>query len=293
MAGAMIDAVTAVAWAWHSHSRTTMNGTVVAGAMNGTATAGAKAWQSHSKALPIDGRACSASFEHQTLFWISLISFCLRFVTHALLCARKTQVGYDFVKEAYSVSSCRDYKPGEEVLAQLKSKNVSASPDFLQNPQFQHRCCRISYGELSNDACLQLYGFVENDNPYDRCAGHAYRPCVSIKNTMNHRVSRVAVTTPRSCFMAVMMAAIARGSLREGACLGSWQCECGEVCAHKRAPPSFPIGISFVQSFIAWPCWCLLCACRPEQAQKSACRSAAALGDRIVGIVEVQCCQAQ
>eukprot|EP00967_Tisochrysis_lutea_P021210 scaffold24116_cov17-Tisochrysis_lutea.AAC.1 len=116
MAGAMIDAVTAVAWAWHSHSRTTMNGTVVAGAMNGTATAGAKAWQSHSKALPIDGRACSASFEHQTLFWISLISFCLRFVTHALLCARKTQVGYDFVKEAYSVSSCRDYKPGEEVL---------------------------------------------------------------------------------------------------------------------------------------------------------------------------------
>lgn len=54
----------------------------------------------------------------------------------------KAEVGYDFVKEAYSVSSCRDYKPGEEVL--------------------------ISYGELSNDACLQLYGFVENDNPYDR-----------------------------------------------------------------------------------------------------------------------------
>ncbi|KAF5839557.1 hypothetical protein DUNSADRAFT_531 [Dunaliella salina] len=62
-------------------------------------------------------------------------------VTLDLQSAQK-KVGYDFVKEAYSVSSCRDYRPGEEVL--------------------------ISYGELSNDACLQLYGFVENDNPYDR-----------------------------------------------------------------------------------------------------------------------------
>lgn len=56
---------------------------------------------------------------------------------------KHAQVGYDFLKEAYSVSSCKPYNPRDEVF--------------------------ISYGDFDNDACLQLYGFVEQDNQYDKC----------------------------------------------------------------------------------------------------------------------------
>ena len=55
--------------------------------------------------------------------------------------AHTAEVGYDWLREAFSVASCREYLPGQEVC--------------------------ISYGELSNDACLQRYGFVEENNPYD------------------------------------------------------------------------------------------------------------------------------
>lgn len=33
-----------------------------------------------------------------------------------------------------------------------------------------HQQVHISYGELSNDALVLMYGFVVDQNPHDRCA---------------------------------------------------------------------------------------------------------------------------
>ncbi len=55
------------------------------------------------------------------------------------------QVTYDWLREAYRVTAGKQYSTGQEVY--------------------------VSYGELSNDALLELYGFVEANNTNDRYGG--------------------------------------------------------------------------------------------------------------------------
>lgn len=58
-----------------------------------------------------------------------------------LVAALQSEVSYDYPRDAFIVSAAASYSPDQQVF--------------------------ISYGTQNNDSLLQMYGFVEQDNPYD------------------------------------------------------------------------------------------------------------------------------
>lgn len=88
------------------------------------------------------------------------------FFNHASRVNGKAEVSYEYFTDKFVVNAGEDYKPDDEVA--------------------------ISYGAQSNDSLLQIYGFVEADNPAD-----GYRFSDAIADMLG--VSQGAVTARRDC----------------------------------------------------------------------------------------------
>lgn len=62
-------------------------------------------------------------------------------VSAACVCYSQSEVSYDYPRDAFNVSAAASYSTDQQVY--------------------------ISYGTQNNDSLLQMYGFVEQDNPHD------------------------------------------------------------------------------------------------------------------------------